>query len=446
MMVRVLLADDEINIIKVLQETLKRAGFLVDIAVDGDEAISKVQNSLYDVALIDLRMPGKNGIQVLQTIKERRSDTIVILMTAYGTIGNAVEAMKLGAYDYLTKPFENEEVVKSINQALKAKAVAESGGFKEGNNSTFIIGNSMAMQRVMNVLDRIKNFDSTVLITGESGTGKSLIAKALHAMGKRKNLPFVHINCASLPVNLIESELFGYEKGAFTGAVNAKPGKFEIAGKGTIFLDEISTLALDLQAKLLTVLEERKVERIGSTRSKKMSARIVAATNTNLEEAVKNRQFRDDLYYRLNVITLHVPPLRERKEDIGLLIEYFLKIYQEKFNKNKITFQPEVYDALRYYNWPGNIRELENAIESVVALAVEDTVNLEDLPVRIKRNYSLTGDASIKQGNYLNAKDQEGIIIIEALRRNFGHREKTAKELGISRRTLQYKLKKLKIT
>lgn len=435
---RILIADDEVNILKVLKELFKRSGFNVDIATDGEQAACMACDSLYDVVILDIRMPSLNGLQVLQKIKGQRKATIVIMMTAFGTINSAVEAMKLGAYDYITKPFENAELVTLVKQAITARIITDK---KTDIEASFITGSSKNMQRVNELLKKIKDLDSTVLITGESGTGKSLAAKVLHNISSRKNHPFIHINCASLPSNLIESELFGFEKGAFTGALASKPGKFELAGKGTIFLDEISCLALELQAKLLTVLDERRIERLGSTKHVNIEARIVAATNTDLEEAVQRKAFREDLYYRLNVITLHLPPLREHKEDIPQLVQYFHERYMEKFNKSGLEIKDEVWQALKYYDWRGNIRELESTIESAIALTPQREIALTDLPARIRSSYKGQQTNMVLEKS-LSSEEKEKLLIIETLKDNLGHRGKTAEELGVSRRTLQYKLKK----
>lgn len=309
---------------------------------------------------------------------------------------------------------------------------------------SFIIGTNYEMQEIADLVERIKGIDSTILIMGESGTGKSLLAKFIHKKGDNRNYPFVHINCASLPATLIESELFGHERGAFTGAVNTKIGKFEKAGKGTVFLDEISCLAPELQAKLLVALEERSFERVGGNKSIELAARIVAATNANLEEAVAKKEFREDLFYRLNVISMTIPPLRHYKEDIELFINYFLRKFQRKFNRTSVKISYDVVGALKLYDWPGNIRELENTIERAIAIGKSATITLVDLPLKIKEQITLQGQQPL-----LLAKDsigdRERSIILEALKENLGHREKTALFLGISRRTLQNKLRKYNI-
>ncbi len=318
----------------------------------------------------------------------------------------------------------------------------EIGPNASANQLDIVIGKNPKMIKLMSILNRIKDLDTTVLITGETGTGKSLLAKYLHNSGQNRNHPFVHINCAGIPATLMESELFGYEKGAFTGAQVAKPGKFEIAGCGTVFLDEICALPFELQAKLLTVLEERKTERLGSTGCYEVKSKIIAAANGDLENMVKQKTFREDLFYRLNVIQIAVPPLRSHKEDIEVLVNHFLNKYEKKFAKSMHTISPEVWIALKTYDWPGNIRELENVIERMVALTTDSMITLDDVNEKITHIDS--SDASFQ--DVPQEKLQERAFILEMLRDNLGNRTKTAESLGISRRTLQYKLKQLKIT
>ncbi|WP_051966119.1 sigma-54-dependent transcriptional regulator [Thermanaerosceptrum fracticalcis] len=439
---RILVADDEEIILRILSRELKNEGYLVDAVSDGEEACKKVQANRYDAAVLDIRMPKKDGIQVLNHIKSITPETIVVIMTAFGTIDNAVETMKKGAYDYITKPFDNNDLLLKIRQAftIKEKIGQLVGGADDLDVD--LVGESRELARLKEKIQKIKDLDTTVLLTGESGTGKSLVAKVIHQAGNRKEEPFIHINCATLPANLMESELFGHEKGAFTGALESKKGKFELAGKGTIFLDEISTLTPSLQAKLLNVLQEKKMERIGGSRSIAVNARIIAATNEILEDLVRRRVFREDLYYRINVVTLECPPLRYRQEDIEPLARYFLNKINKKLGKNVVNISPEVMCILRNYDWPGNIRELENTLESAIALANGDTLHEDDLPLRIS--------SKVKNQNVLEVQDNRPGMLeiqeIEAIKRVLakykGHREKAAQELGISRRTLQYKLKK----
>lgn len=436
---RILVIDDEAIILKVIKLELEEEGYLVDIANDGFEGYEKIKNNTYDLVILDNQMPRKTGAEVLMEIKRNYPKMLVIMMTAYGSIDNAVEAMKLGAYDYLTKPFENSEIITKINQAfLVNERLSVNHAPEEG--STSIIGCSKSVQAIRIKINKIKDLDSTVLLTGDSGTGKGVIAREIHNLSKRSERPFIHVNCAVLPANLIESELFGHVKGSFTGATDDKKGKFEQADNGTIFLDEIGTLDHSLQAKLLTVLQEKKYEKIGSEAMLPMKARIITATNRNLEEAVSRRVFREDLYYRLNVIRIECPNLRYRKDDIEMLTLHFIEKYNSSMDKNIKEISQDVMNILMNYKWPGNVRELENTIESAIALSDDNTLRVEDLPIRIQK----TGDGSAntinKDENLLEIKEMKAIE--EALKRNNRHRENTANELGISRRTLQYKIKK----
>ena len=436
----VLVADDEKIITSVLEEELTQAGYAVDVAFDGEEAYGKLKEKNYDVAVFDVRMPKRDGLSLLKEVKSVVPETVVILMTAFGTINNAVEAMKIGAYDYVTKPFENDELLSKIRQALMLRGKNVAKQAVPDDVSARLIGASKEIERLKANIQKVKNLDSTVLLIGESGTGKGVVARELHSASARRDLPFIHVNCAALPSNLMESELFGHEKGAFTGAVENKKGKFELAGKGTLFLDEIGTLEPKLQAKLLIALQERRVERVGSNKPIPVEARIIAATNSDLEEAVRRKEFREDLFYRLNVITIECPPLRYRKEDIKLLALSFIDRFNAKLQKNITSVAPAVWRMFASYDWPGNVRELENTIESAIALSNGGSMNEEDLPLRIiiKVNNHIDKDEGI-------LKSQEIEAIKNALKKFDGHREKAAKELGISKRTLQYKLNKFEL-
>ena len=328
-MKKVLVIDDEPIIVKILKDELSHAKYQVDVAYDGMEAFENICNNYYDVIITDVQMPHKDGLSLLMDINQKGLKTIIIMMTAFGTINDAVHAIKLGAHDYITKPFEVDELLAKIQQALNTINIMAEKNYATIIENTGIIGISEEITRIKAKLPKIGDLDSTVLITGESGTGKGVLARELHRIGSRCELPFIHVNCSVLPPTLFESELFGHEKGAFTGATETKKGKIEAAGKGTIFLDEIGTLTPNLQAKLLTVLQERKIERVGGVKSLSVEARFIAATNTNLEEAVKRKEFRADLFYRLNVITIECPPLRFRKKDIKPLTLFFI----DKFNK-----------------------------------------------------------------------------------------------------------------
>jgi DNA-binding NtrC family response regulator len=437
---RILITDDEPIILKIISEELISEGYDVEVANDGSEALLKFKEEKFDLVILDNRMPNKSGIEVLEEIMKTGPDVAVIMMTAFGTINNAVEAMKLGAYDYITKPFDNDELICKVKEALQIKEVI--GSNTESNMLDHqLIGSSDEVERIRNKIYKIKDLDTTVLITGESGTGKGVIARDIHHLGSRKNEPFVHVNCAVLPVNLIESELFGHEKGSFTGAIESKKGKFELAGNGTIFLDEIGTLDHALQAKLLTVLQEKRFERIGSGKTIYLGARIIAATNENLEVAVRNKSFREDLYYRVNVISIECPPLRYMKEDIKKLSMYFINELNTKLGKQIEEVSLDVWKVFMKYDWPGNVRELENTLESSIAMSNGKKLMVEDLPLRVKRQL-IEVEENVEYGDKSILEMEEIKAIKKSLKKNDNHREKTAKDLGISRRTLQYKLKK----
>lgn len=437
---KILVVDDERIILKVLEEELSMAGYSVLTASNGCEAINKLKNHHFDLLILDNKMPKASGMDVLKFIDNQGINSIVIMMTAFGTINHAVEAMKMGVYDYITKPFESDEILRKIQHALSN---LNTNNASWDNNSMItkpLLGNSKAFLSIKETIEKVKNINTTILITGESGTGKGIVAKEIHYKGNRQNKPFVHINCAVLPSNLIESELFGHVKGAFTGAIEEKKGKFEMAEDGTVFLDEISLLDHNLQAKLLTVLQERKFEKIGSNKSETLNARIIAATNENIEQEVKKGNFRKDLYYRLNVITIDCPPLRLRREDIEILTWHFILKYNHLHGKSITNVDSSLFEVFKYYEWPGNIRELENFVEKSVAMSMDDTISADGIETNFMRSVG-----SINKNlheNVLSLENHELNAILEALKRHNGHREKTAEALGISRRTLQYKLKK----
>jgi two-component system response regulator AtoC len=442
----VLVVDDEATILKIISVELEEIGCTVDLSSDGEDAVKKISKKRYDLAVIDRKLPKMDGLTLLKKIKEANADTVVIMMTAYGSINNAVEAMRIGAYDYLTKPFENSDLVDKIEEVFKIK---KRGGFSNKNfpvSNINFIGWSKENENIRNKIEKIKNLDATVLITGESGTGKGVIARLIHSSSNRSRMPYINVNCAVLPENLIESELFGHEKGSFTGAYETQKGKFELAKNGTVFLDEIGTLPLNLQSKLLNVLQDREIQRLGGTTNIHIEARIIVATNTNLEYEVKKKRFREDLYYRLNVISIECVPLRYRKDDLNPLIDFFVNKYNKKFKKSVKSISEEVKELLHSYEWPGNVRELENTIESAIALSESDILYNKDLPSKIsnqtrkllkKKEEAFTLDEKLTP-----LQVQERITIKEIVNKNNGHRVNSAKELGISRRTLQYKLKK----
>ncbi len=456
----VLVVDDAPEIRSSMEHILRQKGFFVDTASDGQEAVEKLEHRFFDILLIDLAMPRKDGMELLEFITENSPETICIIITGFGTIKSAVEAMRRGAFDYLTKPVKTEEVLLIIEKALEVRQLRrENRTLKQELKSRYsfdhIIGTSEPMQKVFRLIERIATTDSTVLITGESGTGKELIAHAIHYSSDRSDGPFVPVNCAAIPEDLLESELFGHEKGAFTHAIRTRIGKFELANKGTIFLDEIGEMSQSLQVKLLRVLQERKFERVGGIKTIQVDIRILAATNIDLEQAVKEGRFREDLFYRLNVIPIHVPPLRERRSDIPLLIAHFMK----KFNKNRETpiqgIEDNAMQCLLNYEWPGNVRELENIIERMVILANGPKIALKDLPEHILK--SAKGLNCLEASLHIPSLPEEGLslseavkefekaLIIQALNKTDWIKNRAAKLLKMNRTTLIEKMKKQKL-
>ncbi|MBN1897140.1 MAG: sigma-54-dependent Fis family transcriptional regulator [Spirochaetes bacterium] len=442
---KILVADDEIGVRELFKELLKD-DYKVSFATNGEEAIDMIEKDLPEVVLLDIRMPKKDGLEVLQEVKDRDISIIIIIITADRDLNSAIKAMKLGAYDYVVKPFENDKILKIIQNAFEKsdlektvktlkKEITKQYSFKN------IIGQGKNMQKVYEVINKVINNDSTVLLTGESGTGKEIVARSIHYNGHRKEGPFVAVDCASIPETLIESELFGHEKGSYTGALKRKIGKFEMAHRGTIFLDEIGNLKMDIQAKLLRVLQEREFSRVGGNEKIQVDVRIIAATNANLEGLINKGVFREDLFYRLNVVPFKLPPLRERKEDIPLLIQHFLRIFNKEFNKN-ITLSPKVIDYFIKYPWPGNVRELENNIQRIVVTADHNVIKLDDMPDSIKRMGEKKSDG-IKAGMKLD--EAEKYLITETLVANNFNMSKTSKILGVTRKTLHNKIARYKI-
>jgi DNA-binding NtrC family response regulator len=439
---RILVVDDDNLMREFLDETLRRSRYSVDLASTGDEALKKIKSREYDVILSDIRMPKMSGMELLKAVKDNSPQSKVMLMTAYGTIENAVEAMKLGAFDYVTKPFSADDIELKIKRAIEYKRLewenkllrTEVAGKYRFKN---IIGKSPQIQKVFEMVDSIADSKASVLITGESGTGKELIAKAIHYNSPRKDLPFVKINCAALPENLMESELFGHEKGAFTGAIKKTRGRFELAHQGTLLLDEISEIPLSLQAKLLRVLQEREFERVGSGDTIQVDVRIISTSNQNLPELIQKGKFREDLYFRLNVIPIHIEPLRERKEDIIPLAEYFLEKYKKENNRNIKGISEKVYQMFMEYHWPGNVRELENYIERAVVTSRGNVLNIEDFPKGLLlKTEQQAQEFKVGQTVY----DAEKALILKTLEACAGNRTKAAQTLGISVRTLRNKL------
>lgn len=440
----VLVVDDEKIIQQLLKTELEEQGYHVLLADNGLDAVNICREKPVDAILMDVKMPRLNGFQAMREIRSFLKDVAIIIITAFGTIEGAVEAMKSGADEYIVKPFDCVELSERLDRLIRYKKGRQSKGNVPGNDEIMsIIGNSQEVQNIKLLIKKIKNVDTTVLITGESGTGKGVVAKAIHHSSNRSSFPFVHVDCASLSPSLIESELYGYERGAFTGANRMKKGLFEVADRGTVFLDEIGTLNMSLQTKLLNVLQERQTYRIGGSTRIDVDARVIAATNEDLEHAVAEGRFRTDLFYRLNVVRIECPPLRFRKNDIPLLATHFFHLYSEKFSKDIHEIDPDVLNCLMKYNWPGNIRELEHIVESAVVLCEASVFTVKDLPVHIREYKSQESEPEAEEN--LSLAEQEMRAIRQALERNNGHRENTARELGISRRTLQYRLKKWNI-
>jgi two-component system response regulator HydG len=442
---RLLVADDDPGLRESLERTLTREGYRVTLASDGRAALERVQAGGIDLILTDLKMPGLTGLELLRAAKAIAPDVDVILLTAFGTVEEAVKAMKDGAYDFLTKPFRREQLLKLIDKALERRALIEQNKvlrqqLEDLRGKGQVIGASPAFRRMMTLVDQVADSAATVLIQGESGTGKELVARAIHERSPRSHRPFVAVNCAALPETLLESELFGYEKGAFTGAVGRKEGRFELASGGTLFLDEVADLSLVTQPKILRMLQEGEFERLGGTRTLQVDVRIVAATNQNLAEMVKDKRFREDLYYRLNVITVYVPPLRDRPEDIRVLAQHFLRVYAAKNNRALEGFTPEAVERLESYAWPGNVRELENVVERAVVLARERRVGPEELPDEVTGTRKRAPRDAIVELVGTPLADIEQRLLDEALRITGGNKTQTAKLLGIDVRTVARKL------
>ena len=444
-MIKVLIAEDELIMLNILEKELSDVGYCVSVAKNGNEASTLCSNNQFDVIILDIHMPYKSGIEVLKEIRLFSKESIVIMITAFASIESAVESIKLGADDYITKPYDTNDLLNKVSQNIKHRNLRKPSRKAEDDHLANFGKDYVSIKQIDTTIDKIKDLNITVLITGQSGTGKGVVAKKIHYSSIRKDLPFVHVDCASLPENLIESELFGYEKGAFTGATVSKKGKFELAQNGTIFLDEIGALPLNLQAKLLTALQEKTIDRLGGINRIPFDARIIAATNENLEKNVENKTFRQDLFYRLNVVRLELPPLKYRKDDIIKLSKMFINRYIRDMNKSINEVEDKFWEALESYEWPGNVRELENVIESVIALCDTQVLTYKDLPSRIYKN-DFNKKNSLGDEIKISLKEQEFLAIMAALEKFDGHREKTAQFLGISRRTLQYKLKSYNIT
>lgn len=437
--IHILVVDDDEITCNLLEEVLSKEGYLVDKALSGQEAIRKGEEQFYEVVLSDVRMAEIDGLEVLKTFKQKSPETIIIMMTAFGSIDTAIQAIKEGAFDYVSKPFKLDEIKLTIQRALDQRRLLKENIFYRQELMTKyklenIVGRSPQMLKVYKTIARVADSKSTVLIRGESGTGKELIARAIHYNSPRASQPFVAVDCGSLAENLLESELFGHVKGAFTGAITSKKGLFEEAHNGTCFLDEIGDISPSMQAKLLRVLQEHEIKRVGGTETIKIDVRIIAATNKNLEELVAQKKFREDLYYRLNVVTIHLPPLRERPGDIKLLAEHFLRKYAAENKKPIPQLSKEALEILTHYNWPGNVRELENVIERAVTLSQRALILPEDLPRRLRL------EPTSLPLNFLPGRitlsELEKLYIKKVLEDTGGNKKKAAEILGIDRRTL----------
>jgi two-component system nitrogen regulation response regulator GlnG len=468
---RILVVDDEESVRWALSKALERAGYQVDLAADGPSGLAAAEDAGVDLILLDVRLPGRDGLSVLRDIRKRRPELPVIMMTAYGTLQVAVEAMKQGAYDYIGKPFDMDEVLLVVEKALEAQALAQEvtrlrRAVEERFELGGIVGGSPAMQHIFKAVGKVAGTDLTVLLRGESGTGKELIARAVHENSRRKGRPFVPVNCAAIPRELLESELFGHEKGAFTGAVAARRGRFEQAEGGTVFLDEVGDMDLSLQTKLLRVLQERRIERLGSEGSLPVNVRIVAATNQDLEGAVVRHAFREDLFYRLNVVTIHLPPLRDRREDIPALATHFLTAFAREQQAEPKVFSPETLERMSAYRWSGNVRELENAVKRAAALAPTALILPDHLPDAVRLGVgteeTATGPDTFPvewmRAEMSRRKDSldghlrdhfvacvERPLLELVLRRTGGNQVKAAELLGINRNTLRKRVKELDV-
>ncbi|NRA32475.1 MAG: sigma-54-dependent Fis family transcriptional regulator [Polyangiaceae bacterium] len=451
---QLLVVDDEPNLRRVLSAQLTRDGYDVHTAEDGEQGLQMLADHHFDLVISDLKMPKVDGMQLLREASVLEPQLPVVIITAHGTVDNAVEALKTGAFDYITKPFDQDEVRMVVRKALRVGDLSqiEATHVSADNPETRfgIIGTSAPIRELYDVLERVVDTPSTVLLTGESGTGKEVVARALHEHSSRRHKPFIKVNCAAIPRDLMESELFGHERGAFTGAVAAKPGRFELANGGTLFLDEIGTIPVDMQVKLLRVLQEREFERVGGVRTYKVNVRLVAATNTDLKQQIAAGAFREDLYYRLNVVPLPLAPLRERADDILLLAKHFTKKYSEALGKVINGMEPAVAEILLGYSWPGNIRELENVIERSVLFCDTPELSVDNLPPDIRQDRSPpAGQTSPGVGLKAQVKAATSVLerelIVRALEQTHNNVTHAARLLKISRKGLQLKMKELEL-
>jgi len=446
--------DDEPIIHEVLSQLLTSEGYDVELSSSGEEALEKHSSQFFDVTLLDLLMPGLDGIEVLKGIRKVDPQAIVIIITAYASVESAISAMKMGAYDYIQKPFKHEELLIIIARALEHKSLRDENiRLKDELSRRYgfdnLIGQSQPMQKIFDLIRATAPTRSTILIQGESGTGKELVARAIHQNSERRHFPFVVVNSGSLPPDLLESHLFGHVKGAFTGAVSQKSGLFETADRGSIFFDEISSVGLETQAKLLRVMQDKEFMRLGGTKTIRVDARIIAATNADLEELIGRKAFRQDLFYRLNVIKIELPPLRERKDDLPLLVNHFIDIYSRENKKEIEGISDDVLEILEGYDWPGNVRELENLIERAIVLSKSKLITRNTLPPFLLNRRPGSGDIPAaeagEQGFKEQIQDYQKKVILNALRRAKGVQKKAARSLGLKPTTLNEMIKRLKI-
>ncbi len=461
--IKILVIDDELIVCRSCQRVLAKAGYDVSTTQYPRDALKRLQEDSFDIVITDLMMPEVGGMDILQAVKEENSDTEVIIITGYGTIRNAVEAMRLGVYDYITKPFTPKELISTVEKAIEKKSLVPEpdplGKREEAITPLIfdnIIGQSPKMKDVFELISKVAATNSTVLIIGESGTGKELVARAIHNNSHRKNMNFVAVDCTTLSPSLLESELFGHIKGSFTGAITTKPGYFEVASGGTLFLDEIGNLSLDIQGKLLRVLQEREFSPVGGTKPKKVNIRLIAATNRDLEKMVSEKTFREDLFYRLFVVPIHLPPLRERKEDIQPLAYHFLDTYSRETGKKVARISPDAMEFLMNFEWPGNVRQLENIIERMVIITDGNTIKASELPQLLQDRK--TGIKSVVPSNAKELKelkkvirkksveDIERLFLTRSLNRNGWNVTRSAKEVGMDRANFQAMMRKYNIT
>ncbi len=452
-LLQILVADDEPNMRTVLRAMLEHDGYEVHVADDGMSALDVLTENHIDIVVTDLKMPRLDGMALLRRIIDKWEGVPVIMITAHGTVDTAVKALKLGAFDYITKPFERREMREVVAKAARTRELrGKEPSLVRGKTGRFgIIGTSDAMQEIFGLIERVADTPSTVLITGESGTGKELIVRALYENSSRADAPYIRVNCAAIPPTLIESELFGYEKGAFTGAETEKPGRFELAHGGTLFLDEIGEISLEMQVKLLRAIQEGEFERVGAITTTNVNVRLITATNQDLRKRIAEGQFREDLFYRLNVVHIHLPPLRERPEDIPLLMDYFLDKYSARLDKKIKDVDEKALATLGAYGWPGNIRELENVVERCIIFCDSDIVGFDDLPPALtgQEKSKNTGEIQMPEDTGGGLKDQikavtaslERQLIIKALEKTGRNVTRTAQLLKISRKSLQTKMK-----